>query len=108
MIVRNPRKFCITLVFNSWSDSLQDSSSFVITDYYSQSGPNGRRYQKFLFGGVVVGLSVATRYRASRINAPTLNLATYHRILYMMVPGCDYTFEQDLEPSCLFDGFLLP
>jgi hypothetical protein len=34
MTVGNLRKFSLTLVFNSWSDSWQDSLSVVISDYY--------------------------------------------------------------------------
>jgi hypothetical protein len=41
----------------------------------------------FLFGGDAVGLSVAICYGASKSYAPTCNLATYHRILFVM-PFC--------------------
>jgi hypothetical protein len=47
------------------------------------------------------------KYSASKINAPIPNLTTYHRVLLVTVPSCDYASEQDLEPSGLFCGFLL-
>jgi hypothetical protein len=62
----------------------------------------------FLFGGDVVGLSVAICYGASKSYAPTCNLATYHRILFVMPFCCDYASEQDFEPSCHFTDFFSP
>jgi hypothetical protein len=53
----------------------------------------------FPFEGDVVGLSVAICYGASKIHAPTRNLATYHRILFVMAFCCDYISEQNLEPN---------
>jgi hypothetical protein len=57
---------------------------------------------EFLFGAAVVGLSVATHYSASGINAPIHNLTTF---LWWFLFG-DYISEQDLESSCLFGGLL--
>jgi hypothetical protein len=61
-----------------------------------------------LFGGDVVGLSVATRYRASKSDAPTHNLPTYHRILFVMAFCCDYISDQIFEPICLYGRFHFP
>jgi hypothetical protein len=60
----------------------------------------------FLFGGDVVRLSIAICYGASKSYAPTHNLTTYHQILIVMVPCCDYVSEQDFEPNCLYGKFL--
>jgi hypothetical protein len=64
----------------------------------------------FLFGGDTIGLSVETCYRASKSDAPTRNLATYHQILFVMAFCCDYVYEPDLEPNCHLADFssLLP
>jgi hypothetical protein len=48
-----------------------------------------------MFGGNVVGLSIAIRYAASKSYAATRNLATYHRILFAMVSRCDYVSKQN-------------
>jgi hypothetical protein len=47
-----------------------------------------------LLGGDVVELSIATCYGAFKSYAPTRNLATYHRILFVIVFCCDYVSEQ--------------
>jgi hypothetical protein len=60
----------------------------------------------FLFGGDVVGLSIAIHYGASKIYAPTHNLATYHWILFVMAFCCDYFSEQKFKPNCLYARFL--
>jgi hypothetical protein len=60
----------------------------------------------FMFGGNAAGLSVAIHSRASRIYAPTCNLATYHQILFVMAFCCDYVSEQNFEPNCLYGRFL--
>jgi hypothetical protein len=59
-----------------------------------------------LFGGDVVGLSVVIHYETSKIYAPTHNLATYHRILFVMAFCCDYVLEQHFEPNYLYGRFL--
>jgi hypothetical protein len=64
------------LVFNSWSNFRKNSTRFQFTDCCSQSRPNRRRYQILLFGGNVVGLSIATRYGTSKCYAPTRNRIT--------------------------------
>jgi hypothetical protein len=61
-----------------------------------------------LFGGDAIGLSIAIYYRASKSYVPTLNLATYHRILLVMVPCGDYASEQDFEQNGRFGGLLHP
>jgi hypothetical protein len=60
----------------------------------------------FLFRGDVDGLSVVIHYRAFKSYAHTRNLASYHRILLVMVPGCDYVSEQSFEPNCLYGRLL--
>jgi hypothetical protein len=54
-----------------------------------------------LFGGDVDGLSIVTRYGALKSYATTRNLATYHRILFVMAFCCDYqiTFMVDFFSS---------
>jgi hypothetical protein len=51
-------------------------------------------------------VSIATHYGASKINALIPNLATYHRVLHVMVPSCVYASDRDREPSCLMAKFL--
>jgi hypothetical protein len=60
----------------------------------------------FLFGGDVVGLSIAIPYGTSKSYAPTHNLVTYHRILFVMAFCCDYVSEQNFEPNCIYGRFL--
>jgi hypothetical protein len=62
----------------------------------------------FLLGADAVALSIAIRYGASKRYAPTHNLATYHRILFVMALCCDYVSEQNFEPNCLYSRFLFP
>jgi hypothetical protein len=59
-----------------------------------------------MFGGDATGLSIAIYYGASKIYAPTHNLATYYRILFEMASCCDYASEQDFEPNRLYGRFL--
>jgi hypothetical protein len=47
-------------------------------------------------------------YGASKCYEPTHNLVTYHRILLVMVPCCDYMSVQNFEANCHFVRFLLP
>jgi hypothetical protein len=47
-----------------------------------------------MFGGDVVGLSIAIHYGAFKSYVPTRNLAIYHRILFAMAFCCDYVSEQ--------------
>jgi hypothetical protein len=72
------------LVFYSRLNFRYNSTRFQFTNYCLQSRPNRRHYQILLFGGDVDGLSIATRYGASKLYAPTYNLATYHRNLLVM------------------------
>jgi hypothetical protein len=51
----------------------------------------------FLFGGNAARLSVAICYRAPKSYAPTHNLATYHRTLFVMAFCCAYVSEQNFE-----------
>jgi hypothetical protein len=55
-----------------------------------------------LFGGDVAGLSIAIHYGVSKSYAPNHNLATYHRVLFVMAFYGDYVSEQNLEPDCLY------
>jgi hypothetical protein len=100
------RKSSTSLVFHSQADFRWNNIRFEVSDCCSQSRLNWHRYRKILLGGVIVGLSVATRYGDSKINAPISNLTSYHRILCVMVPSCDHASERDLEPSCLMADFL--
>jgi hypothetical protein len=61
-----------------------------------------------MFGGNVAGLSVVIHNEASKSYAPTHNLITYHRILFVMAFWCEYSSEQVLEPNCLYGRFLFP
>jgi hypothetical protein len=45
---------------------------------------------------------------ASKSYAPTRILAIYHRILFVVPFYCDYIFEQNFEPNCLYGRFLFP
>jgi hypothetical protein len=85
------------LVFDSQSDFRSSSTRFQFTYYCLQSTPNRCHYQIFLFGGDAAGLSVAICYGASKSYAPTRNLATYHRVLFVMAFCCDYVSEQNFE-----------
>jgi hypothetical protein len=76
-------------------------------DCYSQSRPNWRRYQIFLFGGDAVRLSIATHYGAYKSYSPTCNLIT------TIESSCDgfllgLRFRARFEPSGRFGGFYLP
>jgi hypothetical protein len=62
----------------------------------------------FLFRGDVVGLSRVIHYGTSKTYAPTRNLATYHRILFVMAFCCGYVSEQNFESNCLYGRFLFP
>jgi hypothetical protein len=62
------------LVFNSPSDFGKNNTKCEFTDCCLQSRPNGHHYQILLFGGDVVGLSVATCYGASKCYELTHNL----------------------------------
>jgi hypothetical protein len=64
------------LVFDFESDFRLSSTRFQFTDCCSQSRPNQRRYQIFLFRGNAAGLSIATHYAAFKIYSPTRNLIT--------------------------------
>jgi hypothetical protein len=61
-----------------------------------------------MFGGNATELSIAIRYGASKSDAPTRNLATHHRILFVMAFCCDYVSKQNFEPKCLYGRFLFP
>jgi hypothetical protein len=53
-------------------------------------------------------LSIDIHYGASKSYAPAHNLATYHRILFVMASCCDYASEQEFEPNRLYGRFLFP
>jgi hypothetical protein len=89
-------------VFDSQPDFRLNNTRFQCTDCCMQSRPNCRHYQLFLFGGDAAGWSVAIRYGDSKSYAPTHNLATYHRVLFVMTFCCDYVSEQNFEPNHLY------
>jgi hypothetical protein len=94
-------------LFDSQSDFRLNSTRFYFTDCCSQSRLNQRRYQIFLFGGDVDGISIATHYGASESYSPTRNLIT------TIESSCDSSlsglcFRARFEPSGRFAGFLHP
>jgi hypothetical protein len=95
------------LVFDSQSDFKLNITIFQFTDYYLLSRPKQCRYQISLFEGDVAGLSIATRYGASKSYSPTRNLIT------TIESSCDGSlsglcFRARFEPSGRFGRFLLP
>jgi hypothetical protein len=78
MPIRNMGKSSTSLVFDSRSNIRWNITRFKFFDCCSQSRPNWCRYWKFLLGGAIVGLSVATHYGVSKsmhpfvISQPTL------------------------------------
>jgi hypothetical protein len=51
-------------------------------------------------------LSIVIPYGTSKSYAPTHNLVTYYRILFVMAFCCDYISEQNFEPNCIYGRFL--
>jgi hypothetical protein len=90
------------LVLDSQSNFRRNNNKFQFTDCCLQSRPNQRRCQFFMFGGDAAGLNVAIHYGASISYAPTRNLATYHRVLFVIAFCCDYVSEKKFEPNRLY------
>jgi hypothetical protein len=59
----------------------------------------------FMFRGNAAGLKVAICYGSSKSYASTHNIANNHRILFVIVPGCGYASEQDLNQIAFLADF---